>query len=369
MTIFQVLNCSLKKHCSFEDYIVEFARKAKEKGIALHIVLPAITLQGAKEAIESYGARIHIVRGRWERFSFVKQLLSIAVKEKAGVLDFHLCTAPIFALLFLLLRLRGKKVLFHYHGEIKPLEELTLKNHHFSKLRFVTFFVDEIICVSHANRKYLEALNIRTKIRVIYNGIKAENFLAAGDRRDFRKEAGFNNGELIVSYIGSLIPRKGIDVLLRAAQKVTGALPQARFVVVGGGKKERYERLAADLGIKDKVVFTGFLEDYPYHILRASDVFASASYAESYGYSSAEAQIMGIPVVATAAGGTQEVVNDGTTGILVSRGDVDGLAEEIIRVLRDENVRKELGKNGPAWIKNKFNLPERIEEIIDACLR
>ena len=140
-------------------------------------------------------------------------------------------------------------------------------------------------------------------------------------------------------------------------------------MVVGGGKRETYEKLAADLDIKDKVVFTGFVEDYPYHILKASDLFASASYAESYGYSSAEAQIMGIPVVATAAGGTQEVVDNGKTGILVPRGDVDGLAEEIIRVLRDENLRKELGNNGPAWIKNKFSLPERIEEIINACLR
>lgn len=367
MTIFQIFNSRIQKHGSFEDFMIELAGRCRTKGIRLSFAFPRVESEDVKKGLLSLDARIHTIEPRWSSLYFVKEVLNIVRKESPYVLDFHFCSSLNLVILFLILRILGKKVIFHYHGEIRPVEELSFINRHFSKLRLVTLFANKIICVSEANKRFLKALNIRKKIYVIYNGINIDNFTNIRVERDFRKEAGFNNGELIVTSIGSLIPRKGIGILIKAAKNVIDEIPQARFVIIGGGDMDKYLKLTEDLGIKDRVMLTGLLKEYPYHILKASDLYVSASFAESFGLSIAEAQILGIPVVATKVGGVPEVVNDGKTGVLVNPRDIDNLAKEITRLLTDKKLRREFSDAGRIWVKQRFNLTEKVEELLNVC--
>ena len=367
MKVFQVFNCSLKKQCSFTDLFLSLAQKAKERNVALGLVFPEVALMQAQKDLESFGAHVYAVKESWASISFIAALLKILKKEKPQVVDFHFCDTLNFAALFLILRVFNIRIVYHYHGEIRPIEELRFKNRHFSKLRYLSFFVDRIVCVSKANKKFLEALNIHKKINVIYNGIEVSRFVNAEIKRNFREEMGLNNGESIVTFIGSLIPRKGIDVLLRAAKDVIKDIPAARFVIVGGGDKKKYQRLAESLGINEKVFLLGFMEEYPYYILKDTDVYASASFSESFGLSIAEAQILGIPVVATSVGGVPEVLNNGITGILTPPGDSQALANKIIGVLKNDLLRQGLGKAGRSWIEENFCMQDRVNEILDLC--
>jgi glycosyltransferase involved in cell wall biosynthesis len=369
MRILQVFNSRIQKHGSFEDFMIQLADKAKSNNLQVGFVFPRINTQEVRERLECLGAKVYTIEDSWKSFAFLKKLVKIVKSYKPDILDFHFCYSANFAIIFLILKIIGIKIIYHYHGEIFPIENLKFANRHFSKLRFQTLFVDKIICVSEANKKFLKALNVNKKIDVVYNGVNVRNFgKEANKTSDFRTKMGFTNGELIVTSIASLIPRKGVDILIRAAKSVIDNAPQARFILIGGGDKTPYQRLAESLGISDKIVFMGLVKDYPYHILKDTDVFAHASYAESFGLSIAESQLIGLPVVATDVGGVPEVVRDGLSGFLVPAGDSDKLARAITSLLNDEKLRKDLGAFGKKWIAERFNLENKVEELIDACI-
>ena len=367
MKMIQVFNSRINKHGSFEDFMIKLAEKAREKNIELSFIFPEIKTWKVKEELESLSANVNIIENGWRTYRFVVKLIKIILRKKGQIVDFHFCYSINFAFIFLILKTLGIRAIYHYHGEIMPIENLKFTNRHFSKLRLLTLFVDKIICVSEANKRFLEALNIRKKIDVVYNGVNVKSFENIGNNKDFKREMNFTNGELIVTSIASLIPRKGIDVLIKAAKDVIDEMPNARFIFVGGGDEEPYRQLAQKLGIANKLVFTGLMKEYPYHILKDTNLYVSASFAESFGLSTAEAQLMGIPAVATKVGGVSEVVNDGNSGILVPPGDSKSLASEIIRLLKNEKLRRDLGDFGKKWITEKFNLEDRVEELINVC--
>lgn len=367
ITVIQIFNSSIQKHGSFEDFMIELAGQAHERNVNLGFIFPGIKTTEIRNALVSLNAKFFIIKKRWSSFGFVGEILKIMQAENADVLDFHFCASLNLIPLFIILRLLKKKIIFHYHGEIMPVEKIKFINKYISRLRIFCSLADKIICVSEANRKFLQALNIRKKIDVVYNGIKIDNFRNVQVKSDFRKEYGIN-GELVVTSIGSLIPRKGMDIFLRAAKEILNNIPNVRFVIVGGGDIKKYEQLARDLGIFDKVILTGLLKDYPYHILKATDLYVSASFAESFGLSVAEAQIIGIAVVATEVGGIPEVVQDGRTGLLVEPGDYRKLALAIERLLLDENLRKKFSLAGQQWVSKQFELKNKVEEFINVCL-
>ncbi|MCK4463109.1 MAG: glycosyltransferase family 4 protein [Candidatus Omnitrophica bacterium] len=365
MRILHVFNSRIKKHGSFEDFMIELAGNAKRNNLHISFVFPEINTREVKQKLNLLGAKIFTIEYSWKSFAFLIKLTNIILKEKPMIVDFHFCSSINFLLLFLILRASGIKVAYHYHGEITPIENLRFANRHFSKLRLSALFVNKIICVSEANKRFLEALNIRKKIDVVYNGVNVKAFQSMTTERSFKREMNFTNGELIVFSMASLIPRKGIAILIKAAKDVIDEIPNARFVLVGGGDKKPYQKLAEDLGISEKIVFTGLLKEYPYHILKDTDLYVSASFAESFGLSTAEAQLMGIPAVATKVGGVPEVVSDGNSGILVPSGDSRRLALEITKLLKDRKLRTDLGNFGKKWITAKFNLEDRVEELIN----
>jgi glycosyltransferase involved in cell wall biosynthesis len=367
MKILQVFNSRINKHGSFEDFMIELVKNAQKRNLSTDFIFPKINTQEVSGKLESLGANVYTIEIPWNSFKFAYRLISIILKEKVKITDFHFCYSFNFAFIFLMLKIFGVKVVYHYHGEIAPIENLKFINRHFSKLRLFSLFMDKIICVSEANKRFLEALNIRKKIEVVYNGVNIESFRSMSTERNFKKEMKFTNGELIVTSIASLIPRKGIDILIKAAKDVINEVPNARFIFVGGGNKEPYQRLVEDLGISNEIIFTGLLREYPYHILKDTDLYVSASFAESFGLSIAEAQLLGVPVVATRVGGVPEVVKDGKTGILVPSGDSDSLAQAIIKFLENEEMRKEFGHKGTKWIREKFDLKKKTEELINVC--
>lgn len=368
MKILQVFNSKVKKHGSFEDFMIELAKQAQAKDIKMSFVFPGVDSLDVKSQLEQYKANIFEIPVSWESFGFVIEILRIAIKEKIKVLDFHFCSSSNFFFLFLLLRIIGKKVVFHYHGEIRPIKELDFINRHFSRLRALTFFPSKIICVSYANKKFLQALNIRKEIEVVHNGIKIDSFDNIAVNNDFRKMAGIKDRELVVTSIGTLIPRKGMDILIRAAKIVLEKIPNVKFVIIGGGDKEPYESLARELKVIDKIITTGLLKDYPFDILKITDLYVSASYAESFGLSIAEAEALGIPVVATNVGGVPEVVDNGKTGFLVPSGDSIALAEKIIALLKNRNLRIQMGLSGRLWVKNNFDLQKKVEELMEVLI-
>lgn len=158
-----------------------------------------------------------------------------------------------------------------------------------------------------------------------------------------------------VGTIARLDPVKGIDVLVRALAR----LPEVTLVVVGDGpERAALERLAVELGVGERVVWTGWLDDARGR-LGAFDVFALPSRREGQGIAAVEAMLAELPVVASRVDSVPEVVEDGRTGVLVPPEDPSALAAAITGLLESPEWAVEMGRRARARARERFG-PERM---------
>lgn len=175
-----------------------------------------------------------------------------------------------------------------------------------------------------------------------------------GTGRAIREHLGWAEGVRVVGIVGRLQPWKGQRVFLEAAALVGSTRPDVRFAVVGGAVlgwegsyPDELRQMAHQLGLGTRVHFAGHQSDvYPWY--DALDVVVHASAREPFGLVLVEAMALGRPLVAAAAGGPMEVVEDGVSGLLVPPGDPAALAQAVGRVLDDPVLAATLGEGGRA---------------------
>lgn len=146
--------------------------------------------------------------------------------------------------------------------------------------------------------------------------------------------------------VGQLVPIKAHRILLEAVARVARELPCVRLRLVGDGPERKgLEEYAISLGLKDRVRFEGALAfDRVVELYRRTDVFALSSFDEGVPVVLMEAMAMEVPCVATRITGIPELIREGVDGLLVAPSDVEGLAEAILRLARDPDLRRCLGK-------------------------
>ena len=179
---------------------------------------------------------------------------------------------------------------------------------------------------------------------VIPTGTDLKPFLRA-DGNTLRQSQGWQDDKVIIS-IGRLAHEKNWETLLRAAAQVYAHHPNMRLVLIGDGPdKQTLEALATELGIAERVSFTGRLpfEDIPTY-LRAADMFSFASVTETQGLVTIEAMAAGLPVVAVDGSGTHDIVDHGKDGFLVEN-DSNALATAISEMLCNPQQMKQFSIN------------------------
>ncbi len=151
---------------------------------------------------------------------------------------------------------------------------------------------------------------------------------------------------------------KGIETVFQALPGVLTILPNTYYVIVGDGDdRGRLEHLATDVGVSDHVLFVGAkIGDELASYYAASDVFVMPSRGEGFGVVFLEAMALGKPVIGGNHGGTPDVVIDGVTGFLVEYGDVDAIADRLIRLLRDKELRMDMGEAGRRRVHENYSL-------------
>lgn len=184
---------------------------------------------------------------------------------------------------------------------------------------------------------------------VVRSGIELERFGAPSRARaDVRRELGFPDDTVVAGSITRLSPQKAPLDLVAAFAAVARARPGVRFVIVGDGPDRRaVESALAASGLADLTVLTGVRRDVP-ELLSAMDVFVLSSHWEGLPRVIPQAMTAGLPVVATGADGTREIIRDGETGYLVSPGRPAELARRIIALVDDPDTRRALGDAGRA---------------------
>lgn len=171
-----------------------------------------------------------------------------------------------------------------------------------------------------------------------------------------------------------LVPRKGVDTVLRALPKVLAKFPDLEYIVAGKGPDlNRLSDLVKDLQIENSVQFLGFVPDNDLPALyRSCDVFVmpsrveeAAASIEGFGIVYLEASASGLPVVAGRSGGAVEAVRDGETGFLVSPTDPDALSETLLELLNNFELRQKLGIAGRQWVEEEMNWDRAGDQLIE----
>jgi len=291
-----------------------------------------------------------------------------------SVLDLGFLVAPDILRLYRLAR-RRRIALVHHNNGVEPRSVLLARllgvplvvyqrgeEWHSHAVRALARMVTLYVANSEATRQDLLHLGVAPgRTRVIYPPVDLERFDPGVDAGRQRGEFGVRPGERCFGIFGTLLPWKGHHVFLRAARRVMDAVPNARAFVIGEAPerdqayREALERLVHELGIADRVIFTGFREDVP-ELMQLLRVVVHASVTpEPFGRVIAEAMAMGKPVVATDAGGPREIIQDGSDGCLVPPEQPEAMARAIVRLLTDTAHAEQVGRRARRTVEARFS--------------
>lgn len=240
----------------------------------------------------------------------------------------------------------------------------------FSAYKYNHPSIKKIICVSKKIKEII-APQIRNAslLSVVYDGIALDRFVFKNENI-LRKQYNVPADELIVANVAAIAPHKDYYTFVDTAEILLKKNFKAKFFIVGDGpEKKLIEKYIVDKNLQGNIILTGFRNDIP-QILPEVDVFLFTSKTEGLGSSILDAFACGVPVVATAAGGIPEIVIHGKTGLLSAVKNPDQLAENVVKVAADPNVRKIIVENAAQFVKifSKENTAKKTYEIYKEIL-
>jgi glycogen(starch) synthase len=231
----------------------------------------------------------------------------------------------------------------------------------------LTFEAWKVVCCSRYMRGELQhVFQIpEDKLRIIPNGVEPLEFRSSVDVEKFKRNYAAWN-ERVVFFVGRHVREKGVGILIEAIPRVIGAYSNVKFIIAGRGpESENYKRRAAELGIADRIYFTGFIDDATRNgIYRIADLAVFPSLYEPFGIVALEGMAAGTPVVVSDVGGLGEVVNQ-DIGIKVPPGDVGMLAQRIIEALQDPKWRKTLSENAYTHVTEVYTWEKISKQTSD----
>ena len=236
--------------------------------------------------------------------------------------------------------------------------------------RWFAWLPDRIICNSDAIAARFAGSRWRDRVLTVMNGVDLTEYRPDLSGAAVRAELGWASRP-IVAAISRLDPEKGHDVLLEAMRRLATRCPDARLVIAGraavdpAGRHAALQRRIESLGLGAAVRLVGFRRDIP-ALLAAADVCVLPAEAEACGRVLLEAMAMAKPVVATASGGTPEIVQDGVTGILVPPGDAGAVAAALENLLRDPGRAGSMGAAGRDRAVAHFTIEAHAENTMRA---
>lgn len=227
---------------------------------------------------------------------------------------------------------------------------------------FTARWTDLIISNSYSGKQSLvKKAGIKPSlIVVIPNGIKKPLVVETFSRGNF----GIQPGEFVVGTVGNLRPVKGHIYLIFAAPLVLKRFPSTRFILVGQGELKDYLlKSVKKAGVAENFIFTGFIKD-PVRVIRLFDVFVFPSLWEGCPVGLLEAMAEGKPCVAFSSGDIPFIIENGKSGIIVQDRSPEKLAEWIIKLLEDRNLREEIGRNARKRVEESFTFDRMMKEYI-----
>ena len=356
-------------------HVYDLSKELVKKGIEVHVVTKH-TPAAADEEVEASGVNVHRVHLERKPNDFLDEIQLLNRSTEIRVRELLEDWRP-----------GGQPTIFHAHdwlsldsarelkyeyqlpivATIHATEEGRNSGIHNEMQRYIhdqEYWLSYeawrvIVCSQFMKSEVTRSFNVPVdKVDVIYNGVVPEKFefeATDDERRTWRRKLALPE-EKIVMFVGRFVREKGIQVLLSAAAAILANEPKAKFVIVGGGAREKLEKFVHWYGLGDRVLFTGFMANRSLHQLyRCADVAVFPSLYEPFGIVALEAMAAGVPVVSSDAGGLKEVVTHDQTGTLAYSADPASLAWAVLRVIQDPDRAAKLVKNAKVRLHTDFD--------------
>lgn len=246
----------------------------------------------------------------------------------------------------------------------------------FEDIDFITklyaSMIDHHIAISSAIKKNLLDLEVQeNKISIVWDAIDLKEFDNNSSYKYLLEEFNINKGEKIFGIFGRIIEWKGIKEFILSADYVFKEVSDAKAFIVGDssdGDRDYYNSmvtLVRNLGLADKIVFTGFREDVP-ALMNMMEVVVHASIQpEPFGMVLIEGMALGKPVIATKAGGPLDIVDNGESGFLADIGDYMEMGKKITMLLKNPDLSKEMGNNARERVVKYFCKEKHARAVED----
>jgi glycosyltransferase involved in cell wall biosynthesis len=228
--------------------------------------------------------------------------------------------------------------------------------------KFLTAKSDKVICVSKSNEQ--DGINLFNMKRstTIHNAINLEKFNSDNKFSDIRKDLGIFPDKTVVGYIVRITEQKDPFTIIRAMKTVISKTDKIVLLMVGDGNlKAAAMELAAELKIENNIIFQPFRSDIP-DVLNAIDIYCLPSLWEGFSIGILEAMAMNKAVIASPVDGTQEMIIDGKTGLLIPHGDPTALADAIFKLNDNIELRHGLANNANLFAQN-FGIDKLVYEV------
>jgi len=315
--------------------------------------LPEETIDGIKVIREGgrYFFNFRVPIKYWKRFR----------KEKFDIVIDDMNKIPFFTPLYVKERLYF--IIHHLFGKSIFLE---------APLPFALYvYFMEKLGVAIARRRHvpLFVVSQSTKDEMLTNGFQESNIQFAYNCVDHRLHKPDNerrSKEPLIGYFGRLKKYKSVDHLLKAFTLVRSKFPNVKLVIIGEGDyRKNLESLSKELGVSDVVCFKGYVDEQEkIRLLQEVWFLVNTSSKEGWGLTVIESNACGTPVIGSNVPGLRDAIQDGKTGLLYEYGKIDQLADKILMLLQDSNLRDELARNAYLWSKN-FDWDVVAKNVID----
>jgi glycosyltransferase involved in cell wall biosynthesis len=227
-----------------------------------------------------------------------------------------------------------------------------------------------LVCMTQAVLRHCRAHGLEAPdVRVVYDAVDESWLCPRRSPSDVRRELRVPKGIPCLGLVGNIQAWKGQAILVEAMGRLRAAGVDACALLIGGTHRagEAYagqvRRRVSELGLEGRILFTGFREDVA-DVINALDILAHTSVRpEPFGRVILEGMLLEKAVVATAAGGVPELIEDGKTGYLVPPGDAVALAACLQRVLSDREASAVVGRQARMWARERFSLSRQVGEM------
>ena len=328
----------------------------------MSVVLPVGSL--LKAEVERLGVRVIEVDGIAEKslsLDGIKVLKKLFKSEKPDIVHTHASMSARIAA-----KLTGVKgIVYTRHSVFDPSPRISKGLGKLVNGFVNNFFTDKIIAVAEAAKKNLTDCGVNgNKVSVILNGIKPVEPMTDSEKMNVRQTYGIGDDETVISLLARIEEVKGHDILIDAAAKVLEKGYSIKVLIAGTGSREQVlKQKVKDLGLEDKIIFTGFVNDVR-GIINITDISANASFGtEATSIALLEGMCLGKPAVVSDFGGNPGVIENGINGYLFPSKNADAMAECLCRILDDNSLYSKLSDGALKVFNDRFTVDIYTDSI------